>query len=148
VNRLDPTGIGPQGEKLGLCLEGKEKWVKACEPVRWSNFHFKAIRTILWRMDWESKTGSGESSWWATTVIQEYAKPNVSRGLSCELGWGSAAVCGPEGGIWLYFFPRALRLKQQKIIVSQFWSLEVQDEGVGRVGLERPWGKICSMPLF
>ena len=25
VNRLDPTGIGPQAEKLGLCLEGKEK---------------------------------------------------------------------------------------------------------------------------
>lgn len=25
VNRLDPTGIGPQDEKLGLCLEGKEK---------------------------------------------------------------------------------------------------------------------------
>ena len=39
-----------------------------------------------------------------------------------------------------------LRRKQKKIIVSQFWRLEVQDQGVGRVGSEGCEGKSVTCP--
>lgn len=43
--------------------------------------------------------------------------------------------------------PQIEWLKQQKCILSQFWRLEVQDEGVQGCFLLRVLWRICSMPL-
>ena len=57
-------------------------------------------------------------------------------------------TCGHCAGAAINKVPQIGWHKQQKFIVSQFCSLEVRNQGVGRVGsFWGLWGKICSMSL-
>lgn len=39
-------------------------------------------------------------------------------------------------------------LKRQKLMLSQYWRLEVQNRSMGRVGSSwRFWGRVCATPL-
>lgn len=80
---------------------------------------------------------AGLTLWWSafTYIVNVLIKGNC-------FAW--ALVCkGCHNKV-----PQTAWPKQQDFIISQFWMLEIQNQGIGRIGsFWENWGRICSKPL-